>query len=238
MDELKPFSSFLNTLNNSPNNTLPAARYSIFGSEHNFEYLRLAESAIRKNSGSPLEQESLISYHRYISAFYFTATSYYSYLSGKYFWLYSNADSTDPEYFHYYDSAVYFAQVAQQWFRGFVSLVYYQQRDWDQKIIGVSYYEIDGKVYKDANDGLLPASTQAPSFFKKFDGVNRRLRADGTNHLEETVHPSVKDRLEGTFSNTDIDIPETNDGGDGDGGGGTTPGPIGGCGGYDQPPCQ
>ncbi|MEX0609285.1 MAG: hypothetical protein WEA79_13205 [Balneolaceae bacterium] len=48
--------------------------------------------------------------------------------------------------------------------------------------------------------------TQAPSFFGTFN--DRILRADGANHVEETVHPSVKERLTEIFQNQDVDIPE------------------------------
>lgn len=106
-----------------------------------------------------------------------------------------------------------FLAVAREWGRGFASLVYHQQRDWDQQIIGVNYYRDGDKIYKDANDGLLSAATQAPSFFSKSDNIERRVRADGANHLEETTHPNVRERLSEVFRNKEVNVPEKNAGG-------------------------
>lgn len=211
VDNMKPNSSFLTTLNSSPNNTLPSARYAIFGAEDNFEYVRIAESFRNKNNGDhPVESGIFLRYHHAAASFYFSAAAYYAYLSGEYFYKYNQADSSDPLYLTYYDRAVFFLAIAREWARGFASLVYHQQRDWDEQIIGVNYYSGsicgDAEICKDANDGLLPAATQAPSFFGS--PGNQILRADGANHLEETTHPSVKRRLEQVFRNPDVNIPE------------------------------
>lgn len=211
VDDMKPGSSFLSTLNSSPNGTLPSARYAIFGNESasGLEYVRLAESA-NNDRQSPIESGVYVRYHRGLSAFYLAGTSYYSYLSARYFYLYATSDTTDPLYFTYYDNAVYFATLARQWFRGFASLVYYQQRDWDKYVVGVNYYtgSICGNspTCKDSNDGLLTAITQAPLFFGT--PGTQILEAEGANHMEETAHPSVKRRLEQIFANADVNIPE------------------------------
>ncbi|MEX0609286.1 MAG: hypothetical protein WD016_11755 [Balneolaceae bacterium] len=60
VDNLKPCSSFLNTLNASPNNTLPSSRYAIFGVEDGPEYVRLAESAVKGEEGSPMKTAHLL----------------------------------------------------------------------------------------------------------------------------------------------------------------------------------
>lgn len=211
VDNMKPNSTFLTTLNNSPNNTLPSARYAIFGAEDNYEYVRIAESFRNKNNdANPVESEIFLRWHRAAASFYFTATAYYSYLSGEYFYKYNQADPSDPFYTSYYDRAVFYLSIAREWARGFASLVYHQQRDWDEQIIGVNYYSQNGEVFKDANDGLLPATTQAPSFFGS--PGNQIIRADGANHVEETTHPSVKDRLEEVFRNPEVGIPEAGTG--------------------------
>lgn len=210
--DMKPGSSFLNTLNASPNNTLPSARYAIFGNESGsrFEYVRISESAYR-GPESPIENGTFIKVHRGLYSFYFAAASYYTYLSGEYFYLYLTSNTYDPNHFFYYNSAVYFATIAQQWYKGFLSLVYYQQRDWDKYVVGANYYSGSacgsiGKNCKDTNDGLLTAVTQAPSFFGSFN--SRVLEARGANHLEETAHPSVNRRLSQIFRNNDVNIPE------------------------------
>ncbi|NGP89016.1 esterase/lipase family protein [Fodinibius halophilus] len=209
VNNMKPNSSFLTTLNNVPNNTLPSARYAIFGAEDNFEYVRIAESFRNKNNDkNPVESGVFLRIHHGIASFYFVATSYYAYLSAKYFYKYNQSDPSDPFYNSYYNRAVFYLSVAREWARGFASLVYYQQRDWDKKIIGVNYYSHNGEVFKDANDGLLPAKTQAPSFFDTPDEIDRRLPAIGANHVEETAHPSVRQRLEQVFQNSDVNIPE------------------------------
>jgi hypothetical protein len=214
VDNMKPNSSFLSTLNNSPNNTLPSARYTIFGVEDNYEYVRIAESFRNKSNGdNPRESEVFLRYHHAATSFYFVATAYYSYLASEYFYKYSQSDPSDPLYTSYYDKAVFFLSIAREWARGFASLADHQQRDWDQKIIGVNYYTDNGEIVaKDANDGLLNARTQAPSFFNASDNIERRLRADGANHLEETTHPSVKERLSEVFQNSDVNIPEAGTG--------------------------
>lgn len=213
VNDMKPGSSFLSTLNSSPNSTLPSARYAIFGNESasGLEYVRLAESA-NNDRQTPIESGVYVRYHRGLSAFYAAGTSFYSILSARYFYLYATSDTTDPLYFSYYDNAVYFATLARQWFRGFLSLVYYQQRDWDKYVVGVNYYS--GSICgnspncKDANDGLLTAISQSPSFFNKSDNIERRLPAIGANHLEETAHPAVRQRLKQVFENADVNIPE------------------------------
>ncbi len=212
VDDMKPNSSFLSTLNSSPNSTLPSARYAIFGAEDNYEYVRIAESFRNKSNGeNPKESGVFVNIHHGITSFYFVTAAYYSYLSAQYLYKYSQTDPSDPMHFSYYDSAVYFLSIAREWARGFASLAYHQQRDWDQQIIGVSYYSQDGKIVaKDANDGLLPAKTQAPSFFGT--PGDQIIRADGANHLEETTHPSVKNRLSEVFRNADVQIPEAGTG--------------------------
>lgn len=215
VSDMRPGSSFLNTLNASPNNTLPTARYAIFGNESGsrYEYVRISESAYR-GPESPIENGTFIKAHRYLYSFYFAAASYYTYLSGEYFYLYLTSNTYDPNHFFYYNSAVYFATIAQQWYKGFLSLVYFQQRDWDKYVVGANYYSgtICGNIgqnCKDTNDGLLTAVTQAPSFFERFgDNTVRRLEARGANHLEETAHPAVKQRLFEIFRNDDVSIPE------------------------------
>ena len=215
VSDMKPGSSFLNTLNASPNNTLPAARYAIFGNESvsGLEYVRISESAYR-GPQSPIENGSFVKGHRRVSYLYFAAAAYYTYLSAEYLYLYYTSDSYDPNHFLYYNSAVYFATIAQQWYKGFASLVYFQQRDWDKYVVGASYYSGSacgniGVNCKDTNDGLLTAATQAPSFFNRSgDSVIRRLEARGANHLEETAHPAVKQRLFEIFRNDDVSIPE------------------------------
>jgi hypothetical protein len=73
---------------------------------------------------------------------------------------------------------------------------------------------VDYTAYSE--DGILSAETQAPPFIAKNDGINRRLEARNANHLEETAHPNVRERLSEIFGNSDVDIP-LNDGGDGGG---------------------
>tara|TARA_R110002124_G_C8936826_1_gene512398 strand:- start:728 stop:2266 length:1539 start_codon:yes stop_codon:yes gene_type:complete len=218
VSDMKPGSSFLNTLNASPNNTLPAARYAIFGNESvsGLEYVRISESAYRGQE-SPIENGSFVRIHRNLSRFYGLVSAYYTYLAAEYFYLYLNSSTYHPHYFFYYNSAVYFASIAQQWYKGFLSLVYYQQRDWDKYVVGVNYYSDTvcgsiGRNCKDTNDGLLTAATQAPSFFNRSgDSVIRRLEARGANHLEETAHPAVKEKLEEIFQNSDVNIPKVKD---------------------------
>lgn len=228
VDDLKPGSQFLSTLNSSPNNTLPSVRYSIFGNESKqsngkaaLEYVRLAESA-NQDRQSPVEDGEYVRYHRGVATFYFLVGSFTTYLSGRYFFLYNNSDTSDPNHFLYYDRAVYFASVARAWYRGFLSLIKYQQKDWDENVLEnphVACYNDD--TCKQANDGLLKYETQAPSFFGQ-EGIDI-LQANGANHMEETAHPNVKERLQQIFDNSNVNIPEAGNGGGDDGGGGSIP---------------
>ena len=217
VDDLKPSSSFMNTLNSSPNNTLPLFRFAIFGAEKGPEYVRIAESASK-------ERTSFASYRRAATVVYFKVTAIYATISGYYWYKYANSSPySDPNYYTYYNRALFFLDIANQWFRGFKSLAYQQQKDWDSKVIGVNYYytsSICGSagICKDANDGLLPAITQAPPFFGSIN--DNRLRAIGANHLEQTAHPSVFNRIAEVFRKSEVDIPESTGGG-----GGPNPGP-------------
>lgn len=120
---------------------------------------------------------------------------------------------TDPFHNEYLDKYFYYSNGATLWFRGFLSLAIFQQKQWDELVVdGFDWYVQNGRLVREASDAILPASTQAPFFFRKFDNVDRRLVARGANHLEETVHPSVKERLQEIFLSPDVDIEEKDEG--------------------------
>lgn len=223
VDDMKPESPFLNTLNASPNATLPSSRYAIYGSEHFYDYARLFDSFRRKNStGNPMESGTVMVWHNHLTTFYFWVGSYYTYIASKWLSKYQQSDYSDPLYSYYYNRFAAAEYAARQWYRGFLSLLYYQQRDWDYYITGARYYTcLTFEVCKDPSDGLLTYLTQAPSFIGPYN--DRNLHADGANHLEETVHPNVKQRLAEIFNRENI--PPLNDGGGGDDGGDDPPPP-------------
>lgn len=203
VDDMKPSSTFLNNLNASPSSTLPAAKYAIFGREDSYNYVRLFDSAKHKaDTGNPLESGQILFYHRAFSALYLDAGMYYTYAAGYWLYRYYQSDpDTDPFYFTYYDRYQANRYAAEQWFRGFLSLVYWQQMEWDKYIVGVRYFPDNTK---DVSDGLLPGYTQAPPFMGMYG--TEVFRAYGANHLEETVHPSVKEDLEHIFQNDNVNI--------------------------------
>ncbi len=211
VDDMKPGSFFLSTLNDNPNTALPASRYAIFGAEDYYDYVRLADALNEKTKNNlPLASGNYIKFHHYAAAFYGITTAYLAYLATRYLIKYYNADQYDPWRDEYYDRYVFFSYASRQWLRGFLSLVFYQQRDWDKFVVGVDYFNIDGDIYREKSDGLLPATTQAPSFFGSFG--SSVLEARGANHISETAHPSVKERLVEIFQRPDVNIEEVANG--------------------------
>ncbi len=203
VNDMKPGSYFLNTLNDNPYATLPASRYAIFGDEDFYDYVRLADDALG------IENYSLIRIHHNATAFYFIVSGYYAYIAFQYLVKYLNAEEWDPDRDEYYANFQYFLYLARQWARGFVSLVLLQQIDWDQRVVGVDYFVQNDNLFREYSDGLLPASTVAPSFFGSVG--SRILRARHANHLELKTHPNVERRLAEIFKNIGIKRKDTGD---------------------------
>lgn len=206
--DMKPGSSFLTQLNNQPNNTLPAARYAIFGAEYFHTPWRLMGSVIAGQG--EIESNTGINIHNALEGFYsnimFTAIAtaeYYRSLRDR---ARDNFNFTD--FFRYQELYYKWARIAYAFKVGYDSLHFGQQYLW-------STYITESRISPStwySEDGILSANTQAPTFFGTLN--DQRLRAQGANHLEQTVHPNVRERLEEAFGNSDVNVPEVGAGDD------------------------
>ena len=207
--DMKPNSYFITQLNSQPNNTLPAARYAIYGAEYFHTPWRLMGSLIAGQG--EIENDIGIDAHNVLEGFYgsvmFTAIAtaeYYRSLRDR---ARDNFNFTD--FFRYQELYYRWARIAYAFKVGYDSLHFGQQYLWSTYITGS---RISPSTWY-AEDGFFSAPTQAPSFFGTLN--DQRLRAEGANHLEETAHPNVKKRLNEVFKKSDVNIPEV---GEGDGG--------------------
>lgn len=221
VDDLRPGSSFLAQLNSSPGNTLPGARYAIYGKEDLYSFIRLFSSFQQKEiDGNPMEGDAILkAYYGYGSLWLFWAVVHSIY-SFQYQLKAADVGYGHPDYFKYLDYSALYAYAAREWFLGFVNFAVLMPIEWkaniprsisESDLINLNFSNIE------ADDGLLNKSTQAPTFFNTFgDGIDRGLDADGANHLEETVHPSVKERLSEIFQIEGIPPVDDSGGGGGD----------------------
>ena len=203
ISDMKIESAFLNTINSAPESTLPSARYAIFGSEDMQSYVRIADSFLRKEqSGNPLESGAGIRNHNRVSAVYLTG-AVGSQIAAFYFLLMHNqTDPGDPNHFFFFDQYVLYQAAANNFFLGYLSLQLFQHIDYEVYVVGA--LRLDQTL--DESDALIPAISQAPPFIGSLD--SRILRARSANHLELTVHPSSKERIEFAFNRFDVNIPE------------------------------
>lgn len=195
LTQMKPNSSFLNTLNSSPNSTLPSARYAIYGAEDRYGYVRIGDSFLNSilNSNT-MESGDGINAHTYISALWLYATVSSQTVALYYLWLYNDSDTSHPNHFYYYDQYVLYQTAATGFAWGFLSLRVFQHLEFEEFIVGG---ERDGQKL-DESDALITAKRQAPGFIQN-------LRAEGVNHLEATRHPNTKDQI--VFAFNDIGVP-------------------------------
>ena len=204
VSDMEPGSSFLSQLNSQPENTLPPARYAIYGDEYFQTPWRLMGSA-KSGPGAIEDPTGIQTHHKLLS--------YYAYLSSV---AYGNANMylqrmlraqqnyNFEEVLHYRELYKYWSRVALAFHIGFDSLYYRQQYEWSRYVTG----SLEPPSAWQPEDGILPKDTQAPAFFDTPDGIDRRLSALGANHIEETAHPKVRDRIEEAFMNDDIDMLE------------------------------
>ncbi len=202
LTDMKPGSSFLNILNNSPNSTLPSARYAIFGSEDPYGYVRLGDSAVRKgNTGNPMESGIGIDVHSYLSAAWLSAAISTQGIAIYYYWMYNDSDTSDPLHFYYFDQYVKYQAASGGFAWGFLSLRLFQQLDYEVFMVG----SLLSNQVLDESDAFIPSVSQAPGFFGSFG--DRILRAEGANHLELTHHPNSEERIQFAFSAIGVPTP-------------------------------
>jgi pimeloyl-ACP methyl ester carboxylesterase len=202
LTDMKPGSSFLNTLNSSPNSTLPSARYAIFGSEDPYGYVRLGDSAVQKgNTGNPIESGLGIDVHSYLSAVWLSAAISTQGIAIYYYWMYNDSDISDPLHFYYFDQYVKYQAASGGFAWGFLSLRLFQQLDYEVFMVG----SLLSNQVLDESDAFIPSVSQAPGFFGSFG--DRILRAEGANHLELTHHPNSEERIQFAFSAIGVPTP-------------------------------
>lgn len=201
--DMEPSSTFMNTLNSNPDNTLPPARYAIYGAEQIHTAWHLLGSVVA-GPGS-VENKAGINAHNYLESFY-GAVAYYA--GGQkviYYWLMKRAKENYDifNFLHYRKKYFLWRAIAEAWQIGYDSLHFKQQRQWSTYVTGARDFN-SSTPYRE--DGILSQDTQAPAFFNTADLVNRRLIAKKVNHIEETAHPNVKEKLSQIFQNPDVNI--------------------------------
>lgn len=224
VDDMRPGSTFLSQLNDAPETTLPSARYAIYGSEKLYSYVRLYSSFQEKNqTGDPMEDSSKMTQYYVAGGFWLYISIWHAYTGLQYQVEADDVGSGDPNYFYYQELSTLHFYAARQWSIGFFNFAILMPAEWKANItesLSVSDLQQLNLGAIQADDALLAKDTQAPTFFNTVgDGIDRRLDADGANHLEETVHPSVRERLEEVFNNPDVLIDQVGD----EGGGGIEP---------------
>ncbi|HLR76947.1 MAG TPA: hypothetical protein VK106_04755 [Balneolaceae bacterium] len=201
--DMIPGSNFLTTLNSKPDNTLPAARYAIFGAEQFHTPWHLLGSLA--SGPGKVEDKAGIIVHNVLESIYGAATAYASFQKAAYYYRMRRAKANWEilDYLKYKEEYFKWSRIAAAYRVGYDSLHYKQQLQWSKYVTG----SLVGNTWY-AEDGILPAFTKAPAFFDTPDNINRRLPARKVNHIEETAHPNVKERLSQIFQNYDVDIPD------------------------------
>lgn len=203
VNDMAPGSSFLSQLNDQPENTLPSARYSIYGAE-NFQTHWHLMGSLASGPGN-VEDDVGIETHRTLLSFYayLTNISYGTARAYKFLMERAQENYNFQDYIRYKEDYQRWIQIAYAFYVGYDSLYFGQQYQWSKYVTG-------SKTPSEwqSEDGILNRETQAPAFFDTPDNIDRRLPALGANHLEETAHPNVRRRIAQAFGNSDIDILE------------------------------
>lgn len=203
VNDAKPESGFLSSLNASPMVTMPQARYAIYGAEDFPGYVRIADSFVRKNlDDNPLERG--ITYDNYNIALAFYLDNYESFKQeAEDFLVKFHQCGGGVLCFIYLDAHNQYMSIAEAFRLGYNSLNVIQHLNYEVDLLGA---EFDGLEIVEKSDALIPAGSQAPYFVGALG--DRRLEAMGANHLELTAHLSSKTRLTEIFSKPDVNIPE------------------------------
>ena len=188
--DLKPNSSFIQSINANSANTFPAAHYTLSSSEGWPAHIRMAESAL--NDG--VENSSLATVvwrlnHTYLGL----ALGFYELY--EFYWnRYSQTGDRED-----YNRAVRFFAISWAFGRGHNSWCCDQPLSWETYVTGAQ-----AGSNNEFSDALIPVSSQAPSFV---DGA-RRLAVPRAvaliNHLEQTKHPEMIALIDATLRQSDI----------------------------------
>lgn len=188
--DLRPNSTFMNTLNANPTSTLPSVHYAIYGREDWLSHWRMAEAY--NNSG--IDGGNYVStvndikdYYVYIGLDQAWWGDYY-YEEWEYTW--------DP---YYWDLANYYYSVADAFFYGAYSISNKQQQQWNLYLVGEA---ANVGSWDPVNDAFIPVYSQAPSFVI----AARQIPSLHTNHAEETAGTDAVNAIKNALQRQDIGL--------------------------------
>lgn len=192
VQDLRPNSSFLQTLNGSSGSTFPSAHYVLWSREDwNMQYRIIDAKDDGVEDGSTMRNAGR-AYAVYASIAYQAAAE-------ADYWLYRWTSSGD---INAYDNYLYYASVAGGFMNGASAISYYWQMDWNLIVLGTSPTALD-------SDGVVLESSQAPSFVSS----SRRRRMNqsgrpGINHFEQRHNQDALDAINFALTRDDVNVDE------------------------------
>lgn len=197
--DMKPNSSFMNTLNSNPTVTLPSATYAVYGQEDWYSYVRLGDAYY--NGGTEVGNV-LQAYYDVMS--YYASEAFANYMEADYYWdEYNNPFGDhylDPYYWEMY---IYLSYAADQFNWGVYAMNILHQQDWNYYLLNEPLTAQNVAERNPVNDGFIPTYSAAPSFIL----AERRLRALHTNHAEATTKYESLERISYALRRPDINLP-------------------------------
>ncbi len=192
--DLRPGSSFINTLNANPSTTLPPAHYTIYGREDWQSHWRLADAYA--NNG--VETGSKVQFVQDVVSIYVWNTGValnlaYAYLD-MYYLTYD---------YYYIDEYLYWLSVANAFDWGQFALSNLHQADWNAVMVGEPLTWNDVYARNTLNDAFIPKWSQAPDFVDML----RHIEVFPINHNEETTNPIVYTQVRNALRRPDINVP-------------------------------
>ena len=189
--DMRPNSSFLQTLNSNPSATLPAAHYAIYGVEDWNSHYRLIDATL--NSG--VETGNVLSIVGDIAVYgYLVSGDVAAVWADYYYWCWEEYGDPD-DYYRYW----WYSNLAGAFYAGYSSLAFWQQMDWNQYLVGEN---ATTNPLSAVNDGFIPTASQAPSFISS----TRYIKAEHTNHAEETKSTESINRIKQALQMSDIGL--------------------------------
>lgn len=203
--DMIPGSNFLTTLNSNPDNTLPSARYAIYGAEgfptpwHLLGSLYSGPGQVESLQGVKIYYDLLSTYANAVNTANRIAR-FYDRLADRAFY-----NGNFDKFWDYIEEKYSWYRIAAAFRVGYDSLLYWHQFSWSFYVTGTGATDFNPNTAP-REDGILPVSTQAPDFFNTQDNINRRLVARTVNHIEETAHFNVRENISQIFQNYDVNV--------------------------------
>jgi len=197
--DLKPNSSFMNTLNSNPSATLPPPTYAVYGQEDWYSYVRLGDSYL---NGGTETGDVLQAYYNVMN--YYASEAFWDYYDAEYYYdEYFNIlgdHYQDPDYWYMYS---YWSYAADQFNWGAYAMNVLHQQDWNYYIVGETLSAQNVADRNPVNDAFIPTASAAPGFIAS----NRKLIALHTNHAEETRYSESIAKIRYALQQNDINLP-------------------------------